>query len=72
MAFDGDPQACLRSEEMQQVYFGVAEVERRCRMSWPPAGIGVRYGEATALTDVDLVAPGGTVTAVVGPNGAGK
>jgi branched-chain amino acid transport system ATP-binding protein len=35
-------------------------------------GIGVRYGEATALTDVDLVAPGGAVTAVVGPNGAGK
>jgi branched-chain amino acid transport system ATP-binding protein len=27
VAFDGDPQACLRSEEMQQVYFGVAEVD---------------------------------------------
>jgi branched-chain amino acid transport system ATP-binding protein len=36
------------------------------------SGMGVRYGEAVALTDVDLVAPGGSVTAVVGPNGAGK
>jgi branched-chain amino acid transport system ATP-binding protein len=25
VAFDGDPRACLQSEEMQQVYFGVAD-----------------------------------------------
>ena len=94
MAFDGDPRECLASEEMQQVYFGVADpddVRRRgTRTSDDPtnptnptgrtemahelvaSGIGVRYGEAVALTDVDLMAPGGSVTALVGPNGAGK
>lgn len=34
--------------------------------------VSVRYGRATALHNVDLVAPAGRVTAVVGPNGAGK
>jgi branched-chain amino acid transport system ATP-binding protein len=32
----------------------------------------VRYGHASALSEVNVEAPGGTVTAVVGPNGAGK
>jgi branched-chain amino acid transport system ATP-binding protein len=35
-------------------------------------GLTVRYGRAAALTNVSIVAPSGSVTAVVGPNGAGK
>lgn len=35
-------------------------------------GLSVRYGPAQALTDVDIDAPPGKVTAVVGANGAGK
>lgn len=34
--------------------------------------LAVRYGRATALHGVDLVVPSGTVTAVLGRNGAGK
>jgi iron complex transport system ATP-binding protein len=35
-------------------------------------GVGMRYGEAQVLADVDLNLSGGLLTAVVGPNGAGK
>lgn len=35
-------------------------------------GVGVRYGRATALDNIDLTVPPGNVTALVGPNGAGK
>jgi len=34
--------------------------------------ISHRYGETTALTDVSLSVPRGSVLAIVGPNGAGK
>ncbi|WP_054147124.1 zinc ABC transporter ATP-binding protein AztA [Frigoribacterium sp. RIT-PI-h] len=35
-------------------------------------GVGVSFGERTALADVDLDVPAGAVTVVAGPNGAGK
>jgi zinc/manganese transport system ATP-binding protein len=35
-------------------------------------GVGVAFGERTALADVDLDVPAGAVTVVAGPNGAGK
>lgn len=35
-------------------------------------GVGMRYGAAEVLADVDLRLAGGQLTAVVGPNGAGK
>lgn len=35
-------------------------------------GLYVRYGGLTALDDVDIDLPAGRVTAVVGPDGAGK
>ncbi|WP_298181687.1 ABC transporter ATP-binding protein [Saccharomonospora sp.] len=35
-------------------------------------GLTARYGPVTALDDVDLTAPPGQVTAVLGANGAGK
>jgi thiamine transport system ATP-binding protein len=35
-------------------------------------GIGVRYGEATALADVGLRVPDGAIVAVLGPSGSGK
>jgi ABC-type sugar transport system ATPase subunit len=35
-------------------------------------GIGKRFGHINALTDVDLTAQAGQITAVVGDNGAGK
>jgi ABC-2 type transport system ATP-binding protein len=35
-------------------------------------GITKSYGDVHALTDVDLVAPTGSVVALLGPNGAGK
>jgi branched-chain amino acid transport system ATP-binding protein len=34
--------------------------------------VAVRYGRVTALHGVDLVVPAGTVTAILGRNGAGK
>lgn len=34
--------------------------------------LGVRYGSAPALHDVDLCVPDGSVVGVLGPNGAGK
>jgi thiamine transport system ATP-binding protein len=36
------------------------------------AGVSVRAGGRTLLDDVDLVAPAGRLTALVGPSGAGK
>ena len=36
------------------------------------SGLGKAYGGVTALADVDLVVPRGSVYGVVGPNGAGK
>jgi iron(III) transport system ATP-binding protein len=35
-------------------------------------GVGKRFGSVTALTGIDLDAPAGTRTAVVGPSGSGK
>ena len=35
-------------------------------------GVGVSFGDRTALADVDLDVPVGVVTVVAGPNGAGK
>jgi ABC-2 type transport system ATP-binding protein len=35
-------------------------------------GLGKTYGSVTALADVDLVVPSGTVYGLVGPNGSGK
>jgi ABC-2 type transport system ATP-binding protein len=35
-------------------------------------GVTKSYGDVRALTDVDLVAPAGSVLALLGPNGAGK
>lgn len=35
-------------------------------------GLEVRYGDAVALTDVNLDVPAGTSLAVIGPNGSGK
>lgn len=35
-------------------------------------GVTHRYGDVTALADVSLRVPDGSVTAVVGPNGSGK
>jgi ABC-2 type transport system ATP-binding protein len=35
-------------------------------------GLGKTYGPVTALTDVDLVVPRGSVYGLVGPNGSGK
>ncbi len=36
------------------------------------SGLGVRYGELTAVSSVDLALQAGTVTALLGRNGAGK
>lgn len=36
------------------------------------AGLTVRFGEATAVDDVDLQVPAGSVVAVLGPSGCGK
>lgn len=35
-------------------------------------GLTKRYGPVTALEDIDLDVPGGTVHALIGPNGSGK
>jgi manganese transport system ATP-binding protein len=35
-------------------------------------GLEVRYGDAVALSEVDLVVPAGSSLAVIGPNGSGK
>ncbi|MGO4256583.1 ABC transporter ATP-binding protein [Marmoricola sp. RAF53] len=35
-------------------------------------GLTVRFGPTTAVDDVDLVVPAGSVTAVLGPSGSGK
>lgn len=35
-------------------------------------GVGYRYGERQALTDVDVAVPAGTIHAFLGPNGSGK
>jgi ATP-binding cassette, subfamily B, bacterial MsbA len=45
-----------------------ATLERELRFE----GVGFRYGDEPVLHDVSLVAPRGTVTALVGPSGAGK
>jgi branched-chain amino acid transport system permease protein len=44
----------------------VAPVPLRAR------GLTKRFGPVTALADVDLEVPGGTVHALIGPNGSGK
>lgn len=36
------------------------------------AGVGVRFGDVPALTDVDLELAFGALTVITGPNGAGK
>ncbi|HEY2258730.1 MAG TPA: ATP-binding cassette domain-containing protein [Solirubrobacteraceae bacterium] len=36
------------------------------------AGLSKRYGKTQALDSLDLIAPSGQVTAVLGPNGSGK
>jgi branched-chain amino acid transport system ATP-binding protein len=36
------------------------------------SGLGVTYGSAPALHDIDLTVPQGAVVGVLGPNGAGK
>jgi phosphate transport system ATP-binding protein len=45
-------------------------------MSAPPLlaieGLGLRYGEKPALSDVTLQAPPGEITALIGPSGCGK
>jgi ABC-type branched-subunit amino acid transport system ATPase component len=41
-------------------------------MSLVAEGIVKRYGEATVLSGVSLVAPAGAVTGLIGPNGSGK
>ncbi|NBE56778.1 ABC transporter ATP-binding protein [Streptomyces boluensis] len=35
-------------------------------------GLGLRYGDRTVVDNLDLVIPGGAVTAIVGPNACGK
>ena len=35
-------------------------------------GLGKRYGSQWALRDCSLAIPAGSVTALVGPNGAGR
>src|SRR5690606_36309342 len=35
-------------------------------------GVGRRFGEVTALADLDLVVPRQSITVLLGPNGAGK
>lgn len=35
-------------------------------------GVGIRYGELTALENFDLALPAGKACALIGPNGAGK
>lgn len=36
------------------------------------AGLVKRYGDTTALAGVDINVPTGTVTGILGPNGAAK
>ena len=36
------------------------------------AGVGMKFGGATALQDVDVTAAAGAITGLIGPNGAGK
>jgi len=35
-------------------------------------GVGKRFGKKTAVRDLDLVVPAGTIYGLIGPNGAGK
>ncbi|MFI6939484.1 ABC transporter ATP-binding protein [Streptomyces sp. NPDC050418] len=35
-------------------------------------GLGLRYGDQVIVDDLDLVLPGGAITAIVGPNACGK
>ena len=35
-------------------------------------GVGMKFGGAAALTDVNVVAESGAITGLIGPNGAGK
>ncbi|MBV9813582.1 MAG: ATP-binding cassette domain-containing protein, partial [Acetobacteraceae bacterium] len=76
---EGTPEQTLANAEVRAVYLGEASDRRP-----PPAApteaapdldardVIVRYGKATALHGVSLRVPAGSVTALVGLNGAGK
>lgn len=76
---DGPPDDVLADPEVRRVYLGseshgvaTARPASGARDALAAQGLTVRYGKATALSNVSINVPEGSVTAVVGLNGAGK
>ena len=77
---DGTPEETLANAEVRKVYLGeggdtryaTPENESVADIDLDARNIVVRYGKATALHGVSLRVPAGSVTSLVGLNGAGK